>query len=173
MDQSMLATNNTTLYTNNTSSSYSASSNVYSYGNYYNWYSATAGHGKYGSSYGNDYNAPGDICPAGWHLPTGKDDTGEFGVLDIALGGTGAQQSGDAGTDMSKTYRSYPNNFVCSGDVQNSSVSYRNYQGYYWSASGYNNNLAYYLYFDGGHVTSGTTYFYKSAGQMVRCLIGN
>ena len=83
-DQSMLATNNTTLFTNNTSSSYSASSNVYSYGNYYNWYSATAGHGKYGSSYGSGYTAPGDICPAGWHLPTGN-TTGEYYALNTAL----------------------------------------------------------------------------------------
>ena len=79
-DQSRLRTDNTTLFTDNTSSSYNAESNVYSYGNYYNWYSATAGHGKYGSSYGSGYTAPGDICPAGWHLPTGGSATAEFGA---------------------------------------------------------------------------------------------
>ena len=45
-DQSLLAANNTTLFINNTSLDYSTKSNVYSYGNYYTWYSATAGHGK-------------------------------------------------------------------------------------------------------------------------------
>ncbi|MBR3137966.1 hypothetical protein IKG41_01320 [Candidatus Saccharibacteria bacterium] len=45
----------------------------YNFGVYYNWYVATAGNGTY-----NDTNvatgtgqAKGDICPIGWHLPTG------------------------------------------------------------------------------------------------------
>ena len=172
----MLATNNTTLFTNNTSSSYSASSNVYSYGNYYNWYSATAGHGKYGSSYGSGYNAPGDICPAGWHLPTGKDATGEFGVLDVALGGTGANSSSSTtptGADMSKAWRSYPNNFVYSGNVYGASVSSGYSAGNYWSASGINSNSAYYLYFNSTSVSPGTYSYLKYYGRVVRCLVGS
>ena len=169
-DQSMLATNNTTLFTNNTSSSYSASSNVYSYGNYYNWYSATAGHGKYSKSSGN---VAGDICPAGWHLPTGKDATGDFGVLDVAMGGTGAYQYDDAGTAQSAKWRSYPNNFVYSGYVSGSSVNDRRSSGYYWSSSAYNSYRAYYLYFNSGNVRpdadrSGNKY----VGWMVRCVAG-
>ena len=171
-DQSMLATNNTTLYTNNTASGYSASSNVYSYGNYYNWYSATAGHGKYAN--GSGFTAPGDICPAGWHLPTGKDATGDFGVLDIALGGTGAYQSGDAGTAMSLIYRSYPNNFVYSGFVSGSSVNNRSLSGLYWSASGGNSNIfnAYYMGFYSTGVYPGTSNEYKFYGRVVRCVSG-
>ena len=169
-DQSMLATNNTTLFTSNTASSYSASSNVYSYGNYYNWYSATAGHGRYSSSTG--FNAPGDICPAGWHLPTGKDATSDFGVLDIALGGTGAFQYGDAGTAMSLIYRSYPNNFVYSGYVYGSSVSVRISSGSYWSASGHRNIEPYYLNFYRTTVEPNSSDYYKHNGRMVRCIAG-
>ena len=168
-DQSMLATNNTTLYTNNTASSYDASSNVYSYGNYYNWYSATAGHGKYGSSYGSNYTAPGDICPAGWHLPTGKDATGEFGALDVIMGGIGAYQSAQ---EASNRWRSYPNNFVYSGYVNDSSVNTRSSYGNYWSSSANLSNYAYYLTFGSSVVYPGTFSSNKYYGFMARCVSG-
>ena len=168
-DQSRLRTDNTTLFTDNISSSYSASSNVYSYGNYYNWYSATAGHGKYGSSYGSGYTSPGDICPAGWHLPTGGSATAEFGALDVAMGGTGADQST---AEASNRWRSYPNNFVYSGSVYGSSVDYRGAYGYYWSSSAYNSNIAYYLYFDSSYVNPGTNFLSKYDGRLARCVAG-
>ena len=169
-DQSMLATNNTTLFTNNTSSSYNTGSNVYSYGNYYNWYSATAGHGKYGSSYGSGYTSPGDICPAGWHLPTGGSATAEFGALDVAMGGTGAYQST---AEASNRWRSYPNNFVYSGYVNGSSVSNRGAYGYYWSSSAGNSSSAYYLVFYSSGVNPGTgNVGSKYYGSMARCVAG-
>ena len=168
IDQSMLATNNTTLFTSNTASSYSASGNVYSYGNYYNWYSATGGHGKYGSSYGSNYTAPGDICPSGWHLPTGKNASGEFGLLDIALGGTGTYSGS---TTTSELWRSYPNNFVYSGEMNGSSLKYRDSGGAYWSASGSNSNCAYHLDFDIASVDQSSEY-YKYSGRTVRCVAG-
>ena len=174
-DQSMLATNNTTLFTNNASSSYSAGSNVYSYGNYYNWYSATAGHGKNGSSYGSSFTSPGDICPAGWHLPTGKDASGDFGVLDIALGGTGAYSDSSTtptGATMSSAYRSYPNNFVYSGGVDGSSVNGRSSYGVYWSASGSSSGYAYLLGFGSSYVNPGTGSNFKYYGRMARCVSG-
>ncbi len=176
-DQSMLATNNTTLYTNNTASSYSASSNVYSYGNYYNWYSATAGHGKYGSSYGSSYTAPGDICPSGWHLPTGKNAAGDFGVLDIALGGTGANSNANTtptGNTMSRAYRSYPNNFAYSGSVYGELLRVRNSFGNYWSTSGsYSGNSAYYMSFETGSNSPGTLNSDKYSGYAIRCTLGS
>ena len=169
-NQSMLATNNITLFTSNTASGYSAESNVYSYGNYYNWYSATAGHGKYGSSYGSGYTAPGDICPAGWHLPTGGSATAEFGALDIAMGGTGARQYA---AEASKRWRSYPNNFVYSGYVVDSSVSTRSSYGVYWSSSASTSSYAHRLYFNSsGDVIPGTDGNDKYFGGMVRCVAG-
>ena len=157
-NQSMVATNNTTLYTNNTAQNYSASGNVYSYGNYYNWYSATAGHGKYGSSSGSGYNAPGDICPAGWRLPTGT--TGEFYALNTAI------NSGTTDSTASNKLRSYPNSFVYSGVVNNSRVAYRYSYGRYWSVS------AYYMHLAGDHVSPGMAYEGKYVGKMVRCVSG-
>ena len=165
-NQSMLATNNTTLFTNNTSSSYSTGSNVYSYGNYYNWYSATAGNGTYSKASGN---TAGDICPAGWHLPTGGTATAEFGALDVAMGGTGAYQST---AEASNRWRSYPNNFVYSGYVLGSSVLDRGAYGRYWSSSARNSSNAYNLYFSSSGVGPGTDYYNKYYGRMARCVAG-
>ena len=167
-DQSMLATNNTTLFTNNTSSSYSASSNVYSYGNYYNWYSATAGHGKYGDNYGSDYTAPGDICPAGWHLPTTGTSSGEYYNLNYAIN----DNNNTTDSTASQKIRTYPNNFVYSGYVGGSSVSLRWSNGYYWSVSGGNSWGAYDMYFQSNYVDLGTTLRNKYSGRMVRCIAG-
>ncbi|MBR3246342.1 hypothetical protein IKF87_00445, partial [Candidatus Saccharibacteria bacterium] len=187
-DQSMLATNNTTLFTSNTSTSYSTSSNVYSYGNYYNWYSATAGHGKYGSSYGQGYEAPGDICPAGWHLPKGgnksQESTNEFWQL-IVTGLNGGINPANydssstpyytgttEGTPVSNVLRSYPNNFVYSGYVYGSSVYGRGSYGYYWSSSAGSSVSAYGLYFSSVNVNPGTYNVGKYYGRVVRCVSG-
>ena len=172
-NQSMLYTGNITDFTTNTSSTQNG--NIYSYGNYYNWYSATAGHGKYGYSYGSGYVAPGDICPAGWHLPTGINASGDFGALDVAMGGTGANQSGDAGVAQSAKWRSYPNNFVYSGHVYGSVVDTRGSYGNYWSSSAGTGSGAYSLGFSSsssGDVRPGTMNNFKYHGRMVRCVAG-
>ncbi len=171
-DQSMLATNNTTLFTNNTTSSYIASSNVYSYGNYYNWYSATAGNGTYSKSSGN---VSGDICPAGWHLPTGGSASAEFGALDVAMGGTGENQFvpyGETASQLAK-WRSYPNNFVYSGGVYGSSVYSRGSYGIYWSSSTISSSNAYFLYMGSNMDSSVIGPMYHNSiyeGKTVRCI---
>ncbi|MBR3246673.1 hypothetical protein IKF87_02205 [Candidatus Saccharibacteria bacterium] len=165
IDQSMLATNNTTLYTNNTSTNYSASSDVYSYGNYYNWYSATAGHGKYDDNYGG-YHSPGDICPAGWRLPMKGDNssTGDYLSLDIALGGNG----GDS--NISNLYRSYPNNFVLSGAYNaEAPTEDRNSEGIYWTNStGLSGPSIFYLHSNGNMFWIADNF----DGASVRCIAG-
>ena len=166
-DQSRLRTDNTALYINNTASNYSAGGNVYSYGNYYNWYSATAGHGKYGSSYGSSYTAPGDICPAGWHLPTGK-TTGEFYALNTAI------NNGATDSTANNKLISYPNNFVYSGYVNGAEIHGRgNSNGIYWSSSGSSINSAYCMYFTSGVVHPGShDSCNRHNGKMVRCIAG-
>ena len=169
INQSRLRTDNTTLYINNTSST--QTSNIYSYGNYYNLYSATAGHGINGKINGN---TDGDICPAGWHLPTGKNAVGEFGILDIALGGNGVASRSDTtptGVTMSLVYRSYPNNFVYSGYVLKASIGARNSTGRYWSSS-LNYNRTYELSIDRNYVGPGNNDIDRYLGLMVRCVAG-
>ena len=184
-DQSMLATNNTILFTNNTASSYSTSGNVYSYGNYYNWYSATAGNGKYSDSYRQGYESPGDICPAGWHLPKGGDKSqesaNEFWQLIVTglNGGTNPANYDSSSrppyteteaTPISNALRSYPNNFVYSGYVYGSSVYDRSSSGSYWSAEEDYPDSAYGSTLQSDYVYPGTNSGYKYIGRTVRCV---
>ena len=172
-DQSRLNTDNSVLFVNNTTSNYSAEGNVYGYGNYYNWYSATAGHGKYGTDYGSSYTAPGDICPAGWHLPTGRSAASEYSLLDIALGGAGGTSSTSTtptGATMSSIYRSYPNNFVFSGVVSSSLINYRNSGVYYSTSSGGGNAVVCRFQLGNTFVYPNTCTSDKFYGGGVRCI---
>ena len=162
-DQSRIRTDNISLYTNNTASNYSASGDIYSYGTYYNWYSATAGHGKY-DSYGSTYMTPGDICPSGWRLPTG-DTWGEFKSLDVALGGTSYS------TAQSNMYRSYPTNFVYSGTVSEATINDRNNFGYYHSPNSDSRGSSKIFNFNVSSIFPGTSGNSKHAGRSVRCIL--
>ena len=183
----MLATNNTVLFTDNgTTYSYRADLDVYSFGNYYNWYSATAGHGKYGDDYGEGYNAPGDICPAGWHLPKGGDKTqeatNEFWQLIVTGLNNGVNPANysnilepyySGSTEAESVWnalRTYPNNFVNSGYLRNSSIYDRHYRGYYWSTSGTSISYAYSMSFMSDSVVPGGYYNGKNYGWAIRCI---
>ena len=164
INQSRLRTDNTTLYINNTASNYSPrENNVYSYCNYYNWYSATAGHGVYGKSSGN---VAGDICPAGWHLPTGY-VSGEFYALNTAI------NNGTTDSTASNKLRSYPNSFVYSGFINGALFGDRSVEGFYWSSSAYDNSSASFMVFYNSTVNPGTVNGGKSSGSAIRCTLGS
>ena len=154
-DQSMLNTDN---YTNRaTSPTTNSDTNIYSYGAYYNWYSATAGNGKYVN--GSGYTAPGDICPTGWTLPTSGSADKDFATLYANLNSNLAN------------IRKYPNNFIYSGNIYGSLVGSRGSFGRYWSKSAYNSTVAYHLYMDSSLVyPSNYNYYNKNYGLSVRCL---
>ena len=139
--------------------------NIASYGNYYNWYSATAGNGKQETT----TTVTGDICPAGWILPIGNqtDTNGSFSHLDVSMGGTGSEQGS---AEASNRWRSFPNNFVYSGDWSGSSAGSRGSSGSYWSSAADNTYGAYYLYFSSDNVNPGTNNFGKYKGHSVRCV---
>lgn len=167
IDQSMLATNNTTLFTDNLSSSYNANWDVYSYGNYYNWYSATAGNGNYSNKMKeNYYTAPGDICAIGWHLPIGDYASSDFQAFDVAMGGTGSSQYT---AEASNRWRSYPNNYVYSGWVLGSRIRDRNVIGEYWTSSSEDgNNIS--LSLDGTSITPSIYGDNSYYGRSIRCI---
>ena len=179
-DQSMLYTGNTT----ERGTTPAASANTYSYGNYYNWYSATAGNGKY-STDTNNSTVAGDICPTGWALPEGGDKTNmaaeknNFYELGLSLG-LSAPANYDSqtrpwwtgspeGSNASIAFRTYPNNFLYSGYVLGSSVPTRGSAGYYWSKSAFGSNYAYALYLLNVLVYPSNGYN-KHHGFSVRCL---
>ena len=171
-DQSMLFSGNTTNPATNMTAS-NTSTPVYSYGNYYNWYSATAGNGTY--STGSGVVAAGDICPAGWHLPYGGSGTGTKGgntsggfyYLNYKLNN---DQNITDGTASNKL-RSYPQNFVYSGYVNGTSIYNCSSYGYYWSSTAYGSNYAYYMLFGGSNVNPGTNGSLKYNGRMARCMV--
>ncbi len=178
-DQSMLFTGNTTNRATNPTTS---SGNTYSYGNYYNWYSATAGNGTYSFSTNNN-SVAGDLCPTGWHLPIGgrkaNVDVSDFWKLSRAtIGADPANFANDyfyytgtpEGTDASNKMRAYPNNFVYSGYVNGGSVSNRGSNGYFWSSTAYSSVNAYNLNLYSSSVDPGTITYNKYRGRTVRCV---
>ena len=184
-NQSMLATNNTTMFTNNTASTYDFHNDVYSYGNYYSWYSATAGHGKYNNSTVNQSMA-GDICPVGWHLPKGgnksNEANNEYWSLIVNGLNNGVKPNnydsetepyyvGTEGSSLSKVLRAYPNNFVYTGNV-NGGLNNRGNAGLYWTSTVADADTAYDLYFINNNVSPGTTTPRKYTGRAVRCIAG-
>ena len=151
-----------------------ARSTLYDY--YYNWYAATAGNGTYEKNSGY---ADGDICPAGWHLPTGS-GFGEFGALSKALGGRYDSSTGEAwsmwdstsptGATMSEAFRSSPSNFNYTGYRYGSYTYSRGTNGYYWSSAANGNSYAYNVDMSSTYLAPGTTSVYKYYGYGVRCI---
>ena len=164
-NQSMLNTNN---IANPDSPMTGTNANIYSYSNYYNWYSATAGNGTRSKSSGT---VSGDLCPAGWHLPYGGNTTSEKGGN--TSGGfyyLNQQMGGNTSATGSNNWRSFPNNFVYSGSWYGSSADFRGYGGHYWSSTAYSTGGAYYLYFYSSYVAPSVN-FYKNYGFSVRCVV--
>ena len=158
-DQSRLRTDNTALYLSNASGVQNG--NIYSYGNYYNWYSATAGRGTYSTS---SSDTTDDICPAGWHLPTGN-TTGEFYALNTVV------NNGTTDSTASNKLRSYPNNFIYSGQAT-ASIGLRSFYGYYWSSSASSSHGTYVLDFNNISVNPATgSYSSRYNGWTVRCIL--
>ncbi len=119
----------------------------YSYGVLYNWYTANGG-------------GSGDICPAGWHLPSGGN--GEFRNLDLAMGGNGESRGG---ANVSLPWRKAPYNFAYGGYLDGNGTWSVGQNGNYWSStSGYR------LVFYNDNLRPGTDSWYKGRGHSVRCI---
>ena len=149
--------------------------NIYSYGNYYTWAAAIADTTYYGSTNGHTTVAT-SICPKGWHLPYGNsgstspnlgNTSGGFYYLGVQLGATS-----NNGTS-SKKWRSFPNNFLYSGDANGSGVSNRGSSGFYWSSSANGADYAYTLLLYSSGLSPGTYSDYKFYGFTVRCVVGS
>ena len=136
----------------------------YGYGNYYNWYTATAGNGTISKTSGDTV---GDICPAGWGMPTSESGT-NFYTLDVALGGSGNIQYT---VEASNRWRSYPNNFVYAGGWDGDFGDERGISGGYWSRTGvYPPNNANVLGFYYDAVYPIAVIGYRGGGLSVRCI---
>ena len=166
----------------------SANLSVYSYGNYYSWYTATAGSGTYSVST-NAGHATSSICPKDWILPQGGAITTDGGQVNNAANNDfyklskavlGAEpDTMNQYNEYSYTYgsalRDYPNNFIFAGTRDILSMVARGSQGSYWSSSAYSATNSYRALLSGNAVLPGTSYIYivKRYGLSVRCFAGN
>ena len=156
---------------NNTKHVYAQSNTTY--GNLYNWYTATAGTGlgtMSSTSAANLTNASSSICPKGWRLPDGGTSaTKSWYALDIALGGKGTNRT-DA-TQRNK-FINAPYSFPYSGYYNyGNGLSNQGSYGYWWSRSAYTTaGLAYYfLLYSNGYVGPRTN-INVGNGLAVRCV---
>ncbi len=166
---------------NNTKTSLTASYNGtgsttyyswYSYGNYYTWAAAMA-NTDYITSSSTSEATNTSICPTNWSLPTNGSTTKDFGTLSRSYDGSGENQSGTGTGDiMSNRFRSFPNNFLYSGNFNGSSAYLRGSYGYYWSRSAYVSNYSYNLTLVSTGLFPSFNYD-KYFGFSVRCLIGS
>ena len=155
----------------------SANQNIYSYGNWYSWAAAKANTGSL-ITIANSNATNTSICPKSWHLPSGN-GTGEFAILSNRLGGlndAGTAQTMDSSTtptgeEISKIFRTFPNNFVYSGIVNGSSKNYRSSGGYYWSATAGRVDSAYHFHLSSESVNPGISDLNKNRGKSVRCVL--
>ena len=141
-------------------------------GNYYQWNAATAGTG--GTI--RDKNASGSICPKGWKLPNGSNNTtkGTFGYM-LSQYGVQSNLSGTSSVN-NNTYNIAlsPLFFVRGGYVTpnyTSKFTNAGRGGEYWSSRAYSNtNRAFCLNFDNSDVNpSGVND--RGSGYSLRCLI--
>ena len=68
--------------------------------------------------------------------------------------------------------RSFPNDFLYSGNFDESSSHYRGSQGYYWSSTANDYSFSYYLLLNSFRVYSGTNRASKQYGYSIRCTVG-
>jgi uncharacterized protein (TIGR02145 family) len=153
--------------------------NISKCGLLYNFYTATAGttpQSQYTGSppYQQGYTASGSICPANWHLPTGYNASGDFGVLDIAYGGNGASRTGltDQSVDpLNSLWREkWPWQGLFSGGYTNS-FSGQGTNVSYWPSSVVNATSGYVLYFNSTTIYPGASGTNRYYGVAIRCVL--
>ena len=155
------------------------SGSMYSYGNYYAWHAAMANTTHYSGPTATDADGKTSetvntsLCPTGWRLPYGRISgngsiTGGFYNLNYEIN----NDSNVTDSTASLKLRSFPNNFLYSGDFNDSSAYNRGYRGYYWSSTVYNNAESHYLELYSSRVKPGTSFNAKYCGFSIRCTIG-
>ena len=145
-------------------------------GVYYNYCAATVGTYCYASGAGVNVpdtitDAPIDICPANWRMPTGG-SSGEYQSLCTTLnGGTACTNGMDmAGTGTNSLQ--YNLDLPLSGYFWNSSQGNVASYGYWWSSTYYSGNLMYCLRVNSGQVWPMGDYD-RGDGFTMRCVAGS
>ena len=176
---------NNTNIANRATSPTTRNDSYYSYGNYYDWPAAMASTKKYTSGYienGQEFQqsnqANTSLCPSGWKMPygssTGSDTyNGNLVALDKSMGGAGTTNSTNSLLSISMSYywRKFPNNFVCSGIVTESSINSRGSESYLWTTTAFDGEKAYGSSLSETYINPGVDSYRKYYGFSVRCLV--
>ena len=171
------------------SSPTTSGNNIYGYGNYYTWAAAIADTNFYRTN--NQSITTTSLCPTGWHLPIAGQYTVNTGnyyyLLSKALTNlepnqnntngygyySGSVDNVDYGATVSKALRSYPNNFLYSGNFTTSSAYGRGSRGNYWSSTAGSGGNSYLLLLNSSNVDPGTSSSNKNYGRSIRCVAGS
>jgi uncharacterized protein (TIGR02145 family) len=151
---------------------------MYSYGNYYTWAAAMASVKQYTGPTSTDdegktsETANTSLCPTGWRLPYGR-DTGN-GIVAGGFYNLNYKINNDANvTDSAASLkiRSFPNNFLYSGNFGASSAYGRGSYGVYWSSTAVSSSKSYVLGLNSSVVNPGDNSVNKYAGYSIRCTV--
>ena len=134
-------------------------------GIYYNYCAASASTYCYASGQGVDVpdtiiDAPQDICPANWRMPT-DGNTGEYSALGQKYGSTATE------TNSLQYNLSTP----LSGRYYGSSASFQGSNGYWWSSTYGSSSSMYYLFVNPTNVSPSNYGNDRSYGRSMRCLV--
>ncbi|MBQ3348505.1 hypothetical protein IJJ39_02065 [Candidatus Saccharibacteria bacterium] len=134
------------------------------YGDYYNWYAATAESGHF-STTGTVHDS---LCPKGWQLPNGGGTTTTKSWQGLLFGSYGL----DSSAASSKAMRENPLSFAFTGlyDLANGSLSNRGSYGYWRSATAASASNVRNLALNSSIVNPQYSYS-KPHGFTVRCLL--
>ena len=160
----------------------------YSYGNYYTWASAMASVKQYIGRAGTDdegktsETANTSLCPTGWRLPYGGSSgngvaSKSFSYLDSSMGGSGSSADSSTtptGQARSRVWRSFPNNSIYSGVINESSANNRGSNwGTYWSSTANDSAYAYVLELSRVSLRPSSSSYPRSQGRPIRCVATN
>ena len=157
LEQVLYNTNNINRSLTANYKSNNSSSSWHGYGVTYNWYTATAGNGTYNTA---GTTVTGDICPAGWRIPT-SGTGGEFTAMNTAIN--------NSLTNSSVGLRRYPHNFIYSGDYNTTTAGGRDSYGRLWSATSQSQTNSYRLGYAANTVTPANSWN-KWVAFPVRCI---
>ena len=128
-------------------------------GVWYNYYAATA---STISTNSNNTAATEDICPAGWHLPTGSNTTSGTDINKLVGNTTDGWQDPTTGLTAFSA--------VAGGNYNNGSLSNTG-RGYWWSATASSTTYRYSLYYNSSNGQfNGNGYSNRYSGRCVRCV---
>ncbi|MBR3220300.1 hypothetical protein IKF76_00315, partial [Candidatus Saccharibacteria bacterium] len=135
-------------------------------GNYYNWYTATAGTGTAAMTSGV---ATSSICPKGWRLPTSNSTTADFNAMTNSI----IQLDTNANNvpDKSFVMQSAPHYFNLAGNY-NGGANYRGVYGNWWSSTPNTASYGYSLRLSRASVHP-QYYGSRAYGFSVRCVAEN